>query len=94
MKKIYLIIVCSIICLAGCKNKDGVPSGILEREKMQAVLWDIMRADIFANQSIKKDSSKNVAVENAKLQLLILIRIMLPKKNSTTATSIIKHIRI
>ena len=35
---------------------------------MQAVLWDIIRVDAFTSNFIKKDSSKNVVAENAKLQ--------------------------
>ena len=35
---------------------------------MQDVFWDYIRADIYAYQYIKKDSSKNAAIENLKLQ--------------------------
>ncbi|HSN59576.1 MAG TPA: DUF4296 domain-containing protein [Ferruginibacter sp.] len=49
-------------------SKKKVPSDILSPEKMQAVYWDYIRADVFANEFIKKDSSKNVEVENARLQ--------------------------
>ena len=30
-----------------CGNTDGVPSGILPPDKMEAMLWDFMRADQF-----------------------------------------------
>ena len=49
-------------------SKKKVPSEILPPEKMQAVYWDYIRADVFANEFIKRDSSKNVEVENARLQ--------------------------
>lgn len=52
-------------------SKKKVPSDILPPEKMQAVYWDYIRADVFANEFIKKDSSKNVEVENARLQQAI-----------------------
>jgi hypothetical protein len=55
----FLLISCS---------KSKVPSGILEPEKMQLVLWDYIRADVFANEFIRKDSSKNVELESARLQ--------------------------
>ena len=54
--------------LVSCNDKNKLPSGILKPEKMQAVLWDIMRADAFTTNFIKKDSSKNDAEENIKLQ--------------------------
>ena len=35
---------------------------------MQAVLWDVIKADAFTTEIIKKDSAKNVTEENLKLQ--------------------------
>ena len=35
---------------------------------MRAVLWDVIKADVFTAEFIKKDSSKNAGVENLKLQ--------------------------
>ncbi len=37
-------------------------------DKMQAVLWDYMRADAFTTDFIAKDSAKNLPLENIKLQ--------------------------
>jgi len=45
-----------------------MPADILGMEKMQAVYWDYMRADVFANEFVRRDSSKNVPVESARLQ--------------------------
>lgn len=47
------------------RQKQGV---VLSKEKMQAVLWDMLQADAFTSNFIKKDSSKNEAKENAALQ--------------------------
>ena len=49
-------------------SKSKVPSGILEPEKMQEVFWDFIRADVYANEIIRQDTTKNVELENAKLQ--------------------------
>lgn len=49
-------------------SKPKVPAGIIPPEKMQAVFWDYLRADIYANEFIRKDSGRNVEMENAKLQ--------------------------
>ena len=35
---------------------------------MQEVFWDFIRADVYANEIIRLDSTKNVELENAKLQ--------------------------
>jgi len=57
-----------LLMLQACKNKDTIPEGILKPEKMQVVLWDVIKADAFTADFIKKDSAKNAAVENLKLQ--------------------------
>ena len=49
-------------------SKSKLPSGILKPEKMQEVFWDFIRADVYANEIIRLDSTKNVELENAKLQ--------------------------
>ena len=35
---------------------------------MQAVLWDVIKADAFTSEFIKKDTLKNAVEENLKLQ--------------------------
>jgi len=52
----------------GCSNSKSKSSGILPKEKMQAVMWDIIEADVFTEQFIKKDSLKNLSMENMQLQ--------------------------
>ncbi len=56
------------LLIAGCKNKNRVPAGIIQQKKMQAVLWDMMRADQFLGDFIlKKDSTLNKKTESIKL---------------------------
>jgi hypothetical protein len=62
---VFIILIC---CIAGCGEKHELPSGILKSEKMQEVLWDVILAEAYTTEFIKKDSSKNVQTENAKLQ--------------------------
>ena len=57
----------SSLLLISCKP-DRIPFGILKPEKMQVVLWDIIRADVFTENFIARDSSKNSTAENIKLQ--------------------------
>ena len=54
--------------IGSCSNKEKIPDGILKPEKMNAVLWDVIKADVFTAEFIKKDSTKNAAAENLKLQ--------------------------
>ena len=62
-----------LIGLVSCGGKSKVPSGTLKPEEMQAVLWDMARADAYTNDFISKDTSKNAVVENAKLQQQIFL---------------------
>lgn len=52
-------------------SKNKMPHGIIKPEKMQAVYWDFLKADIFTSDFASKDSSKNLKKENAVLQLNI-----------------------
>ncbi|MEP7141968.1 MAG: DUF4296 domain-containing protein [Ferruginibacter sp.] len=66
MKAFLVAIV--LICLIGCSRKSGSFPGLLGKEKMQAVMWDIIQADAFTEQFTKKDSLKKAPVENMQLQ--------------------------
>jgi hypothetical protein len=54
--------------MSSCGNKEKLPAGILKPAKMQAVLWDVIKADVFTTDYIKKDTAKNSTAENLKLQ--------------------------
>jgi hypothetical protein len=62
----------SLFCLVGillfsCSGKDKAPL-VIPKEKMEKVLWDIIQADQFSAQYLKKDSAKlNVKEETMKL---------------------------
>jgi hypothetical protein len=63
-----LIIFCFFLFITGCKNKNKVPAGVIKQKKMQAVLWDMMRADQFLGDFVlKKDSTLNKKMESIKL---------------------------
>lgn len=70
------MIKCILIFLAfnlfySCKN--SLPSGIIKQEKMQQVLWDILRAESLSSEIVKKDSSKSVAIETTILNKKIFL---------------------
>ncbi|MEO6611827.1 MAG: DUF4296 domain-containing protein [Chitinophagaceae bacterium] len=66
--KTGLLIICFCISLSGCKNNNKVPGDILPPSKMQAVLWDMMRADKFlADFVLSRDSGLNKETESIKM---------------------------
>ncbi|RYD74363.1 MAG: DUF4296 domain-containing protein [Sphingobacteriales bacterium] len=67
MRRIFFVV---MLGLAGC-SESKFPKGVLEPEKMQAVYWDYIKADVFANEFVRRDTSKNIELENAKLQLQV-----------------------
>jgi len=40
-----VVFICIVITVAACKKSQKIPSNILSQQKMQAVVWDMMRAD-------------------------------------------------
>lgn len=63
-----LLIGFTFFLLTGCKSKNAVPSNILPQKKMQAILWDMMRADQFlADYVLNKDTSLKQDKESIKL---------------------------
>jgi hypothetical protein len=57
-----------LLIFTSCGNKDKAPSGILKPDKMQAVLWDIIKAEALTGEILKKDSTKNATEEDLMLQ--------------------------
>jgi hypothetical protein len=60
-----LVVAICFLLLAGCNRNTA---RILPPDKMEAVLWDIIRADVFTQNFVKKDSLRNPVMENLKLQ--------------------------
>lgn len=58
----------AVLLVTGCSDKDKVPSGIIPREKMEKILWDMVEADQYAAVYLVKDSMRvNVKMETLKL---------------------------
>lgn len=66
-----VLILLFIIFFISCSDKQELPSGILSPEKMEPVLWDYIRADVYATDFIRQDTTKDAAVENLKMQIAI-----------------------
>jgi hypothetical protein len=63
-----IILLAGLVLMNSCDSKNKIPAGILKPDKMEAVLWDVIKAEVFTAEFIKKDSSKNATAENLKLQ--------------------------
>jgi hypothetical protein len=64
------VAICMLLALlfCACNSDNDIPSHVLKPDKMQAVMWDIVRADVFTSEFIKVDSTKNLLQENLQLQ--------------------------
>jgi len=56
-----------LILLVSC-SRSKYPDGVLAPEKMQAVYWDFLRADVYAKELLSKDSSRNIDSANIQFQ--------------------------
>ncbi len=62
----FLLILLAVIA-TGCGGKKQ-PDGILPKDKMTAVMWDMMLADQYLSDNVfNKDTSLNRAAESVKL---------------------------
>jgi len=68
MKTLIKILVFFGITLLTSCSKSRVPKGVFVPEKMQAVYWDYIRADIYSNEMVRNDTNRNAIKENIKLQ--------------------------
>lgn len=61
IKRIPLCIIAGILAFGSCSDKDQVPEGVLEKEKMVNVLSDLYLAEQKINSiGVKRDSLKQI----------------------------------
>lgn len=53
------VIVCFLVC---CTDKDKIPAGVLNQDKMEKVLWDMIQAERY-RETFVRDSSKDLKAE-------------------------------
>lgn len=71
--KAGLLIFCFPLIIISCKKKDKIPADILKPTKMQALLWDMMRADKFLTDFVlNKDTGLDKKSESIKLYQQVL----------------------
>jgi hypothetical protein len=71
---IRIIAGCLLSAILFSCSSGSLPAKVLAPEKMKAVLWDYIKAESFTNEFIGKDSTKNLALENVKLQKAIFAK--------------------
>ena len=63
-----VVMICSVLFLAACRRSEKIPGHVLQREKMQAVLYDMVRADQFLTDFVLiKDSTLDRVAESHRL---------------------------
>ncbi len=77
MKVFFYISIC--IILVACSN-GKVPFGIIEPTDMENILWEQMKADIFAKEFIAKNTSLDVVKENLAIQQKIFDKYKIEQK--------------
>jgi len=67
MNRLLLVCLSAFVWfLISCTDKDKIPAGVLPKEKMQKVLWDVIQAERF-RETFMRDSSKDLKAETFKL---------------------------
>ncbi|PWT74774.1 MAG: hypothetical protein C5B59_10410 [Bacteroidetes bacterium] len=63
-----ITVMLAVLMLVSCSDKERVPRGIIQKEEMSKILWDIIQADQFHSLYMVKDSAKyNVKAETMEL---------------------------
>jgi len=71
MKKGLLLFI--LIAVFACNQKPGAPDDLLPRDKMEDILWDLMRADLFINNyMVIKDTALDKKKQGIELYTQIL----------------------
>jgi Domain of unknown function (DUF4296) len=69
--RLVIAAVMLVLLFAACGGGKGIPDNVLPPEKMQEVMWDVIKADVYASEYVKKDSTQNDTTANLKMQQTI-----------------------
>ncbi len=70
MRRFYAISIL-LIMITSCTKKNDIPKDIIPSSKMEIILWDVLRADMLAEENVKKDSAKKLNTESHRLNELV-----------------------
>ena len=57
----------TVLLFITCSHKKKIPDGVLSQEKMENILWDMIRADEFVLNYLSRDTTRNRQQESIKL---------------------------
>jgi hypothetical protein len=60
MKQLLVIGLMFFFLFPACTNQYKVPSGIIPKEKMEKILWDMIVADRYVTSFLSKDTTLNL----------------------------------
>ena len=73
MTKALIAISFLFICIWSCRSKEEIPADIIPEAKMEAILWDMIRADQFLTSYVfYKDSSVDQNTHSIRLYQQVL----------------------
>jgi hypothetical protein len=59
-----------ILVIAGCTDRNKIPSGIIEQPRMEKILWDMIQADRYVASFIVPDKTQDSAIKKEKAAAL------------------------
>ncbi|HEY8897133.1 MAG TPA: DUF4296 domain-containing protein [Niastella sp.] len=67
MNRLLLVCLSAIVwCVVSCTDKDKIPAGVLPKDKMEKVLWDMVQAERY-RETFVRDSALDLKKETFKL---------------------------
>ena len=60
-----------LFLLFSCKNNNQLPADIIKPKQMKLIMWDFIRADVYASEIIKQQAVENDTTVNLKYQQII-----------------------
>ena len=67
----YLSPTVLFLLIFSCNHKEGIPNDIIKPEKMQLILSDFIKSDVYTMEIIKKQSLGNDTASNLRIQQII-----------------------
>jgi Domain of unknown function (DUF4296) len=67
-----ILIAALVFFLYGCGSKE-MPGDVLKLDKMQVVMWDVIKADAYVTDYVKRDSTRNDTAESVAMQKEIFV---------------------
>lgn len=73
MKKLLIVISALFLYASSCRSKEEIPADIIPKDKMEALLWDMIRADQFLTSYVfNKDTSVDQNTHSIQLYQQVL----------------------